>query len=158
METDSFSLLKINGFSVSSCGTKHSARQVNTDQILLFEHAFEFCAPINISSVSRRTLGTSSLAHTSSPGRCSACEALELIRHAQVCLMNWAGTAPCSAGTAREGGQREFKGPALRLWPVSCWFYAPPAEGSRSCHPNADTTGASLVFDRGHFTSGCFRP
>ena len=148
---------------MSSYGTKHNSRQVNTDQILLFEHAFEFCAPINMSSVSRRTLDTLSLAHTSSLSMCSACAPVELIRHAQVCLMIWAAITHCAAGTAEEGGQREFKGPALRLLCVSCQVFTPADEGSLSCSLGTVSQmqtppSASLGFDLGDFTSGCFHP
>lgn len=48
---------------MASFGTKYIAHQVNIDQILLFQHAFEFCAPTNTSSFSERTLDSLSLAH-----------------------------------------------------------------------------------------------
>lgn len=63
-----------------SCGTKYISRQVNTDQILLFELAFEFCASTNPSSISKRTLDT--LPQSTPPAQAGvlANESVELIR------------------------------------------------------------------------------
>lgn len=104
---------------MASFGTKYIAHQVNIDQILLFQHAFEFCAPTNTSSFSERTLDSLSLAHV----RVHTHARTHALTHARVRLppssqtTGAPGCEPLGANLTLTGVPTKISG----AHPLSCW-------------------------------------